>query len=74
MDSEAVQRFFAGLGMVVLWSVVTIGIIMVVLEFLDRRYGVMKQIFGPEDATDAAIFLGAFVLGVFYMVTQFVIH
>ena len=71
---EAIQQFFTGLLNVLVWSLVSIGIIFVVVELLDRRYGVIKQIFGPEDATDAAIFLGAFVLGVFYMVTNFVIH
>ena len=71
---ETVVRFLTGLGNVLVWSAVCIGIIFGTLEVLDRRYGVVKQIFGPEDATDAAIFLGAFVIGVFYMVTQFVTH
>lgn len=71
---ETLSRLLLGVVNVLLWSAISLGIIFVIVEFLDWKYGAVKHIFGPEDATDAAIFLGALVLGVFYMVTQFVIH
>ena len=72
--SEVVGRYVSGIFSVLLWSAISLGIIFVVVEVLDRKYGAVKHIFGPEDATDSAIFLGAIILGIFYMVTQFVIN
>lgn len=71
---EVLGRYLTGILNVLLWSAISLAIIFAVVEILDRRYGAVKHIFGPEDATDSAIFLGAIILGVFYMVTQFVIN
>jgi uncharacterized membrane protein YjfL (UPF0719 family) len=71
--SDDIVRFFQALGSTVLWSVVSIVIVAVVFEILDRRYRLMKEIF-DENSTAAAVFAGSFVLGIFYVVTQIVIH
>jgi hypothetical protein len=71
--SDDIVRFFSALGSTVLWSVVSILIVAVVFEILNRRYKLMEEIFG-ENSTAAAILAGSFVLGVFYTVTQIVIH
>ena len=67
------ERFFISLGSVVLWSVVAIVITVILFEILDKRYKLFSEIFG-ENSVAAAIFAGAFVLGIFYTVTQIVIH
>ncbi|MCC7106325.1 MAG: DUF350 domain-containing protein [Chloroflexi bacterium] len=73
MSGESVQVFLRGIVNTVVWSVVSIVIVFLVFEFLDRRYKLMKEIF-DENSTAAAVLAGSFVLGVFYAVTQIVIH
>ncbi|MDP2728599.1 MAG: hypothetical protein Q8P59_13800 [Dehalococcoidia bacterium] len=68
-----VARFLTGLGNTILWSVVAILIVIGVFEALERKYKLMQEIF-KENSTAAAILAGSFVLGVFYTVTQIVIH
>jgi len=70
---EELGRFLAALGSTALWSVVSIIIVAVVFEILDRRYHLMDEIF-KENSTAAAILAGSFVLGIFYTVAQIVIH
>ncbi len=64
--------FLVALGNTLLWSVVSIVIVIVVFEVLDRKYHLMKEIF-EENSTAAAVLAGSFVLGVFYAVTHIVI-
>jgi uncharacterized membrane protein YjfL (UPF0719 family) len=71
--SDEVVRFFQALGTTVLWSVVSIVIVAVVFEVLEKRYKLMDEIF-KENSTAAAILAGSFVLGIFYTVAQIVIH
>jgi uncharacterized membrane protein YjfL (UPF0719 family) len=71
--SDDIVRFFQALGSTILWSVVSIVLVAVVFEILDRRYRLMKEIF-DENSTAAAVLAGSFVLGIFYVVTQIVIH
>ncbi|HET6315563.1 MAG TPA: DUF350 domain-containing protein [Chloroflexota bacterium] len=71
--SDDIVRFLQALGSTVLWSVVSIVIVAVVFEVLDRRYRLMKEIF-DENSTAAAVLAGSFVLGIFYTVAQIVIH
>ncbi len=71
--SDDIVRFFQALGSTVLWSVVSIVIVAIVFEVLDRRYRLMKEIF-DENSTAAAVLAGSFVLGIFYTVAQIVIH
>jgi uncharacterized membrane protein YjfL (UPF0719 family) len=70
---DGVLKFFESLGLTILWSVVAILIASAVFEVLDRRYRLMKEIF-DENSTAAAVLAGSFVLGIFYVVAQIVIH
>lgn len=72
MDFD-VARFLAALGSTLLWSLVAILLATVLFEVLERRYHLMREIF-EENSTAAAVFAGSFVLGIFYTVTQIVIH
>jgi uncharacterized membrane protein YjfL (UPF0719 family) len=71
--SDEVVRFFQALGTTVLWSVVSIVIVAVVFEVLEKRYKLMDEIF-KENSTAAAILAGSFVVGIFYTVAQIVVH
>ena len=73
MISPDIDRFLIALGNTILWSVVSILIVVVVLEVLERKYRIMREIF-EENSTAAAVFGGSFVLGIFYTVVQIVIH
>jgi uncharacterized membrane protein YjfL (UPF0719 family) len=70
---DEVVRFFASLGSILLWSVVSIVIVAVVFEVLEMRYKLMDEIFKKESVA-AAILAGSFVIGIFYTVAQIVIH
>jgi uncharacterized membrane protein YjfL (UPF0719 family) len=70
---DEIARFLSALGSTLLWSVVSIVIVGVVFEILDKRYKLMNEIF-EENSTAAAILAGSFVVGVFYTVAQIVIH
>jgi uncharacterized membrane protein YjfL (UPF0719 family) len=70
---DEIVRFFAALGSTILWSVVSILIVAVVFEVLEKRYKLMDEIF-KENSIAAAVLAGSFVLGIFYAVTQIVIH
>lgn len=71
--SPEVVRFLTGLGNTILWTAVSILIVVGVFEALQRKYKLMEEIF-KENSTAAAVLAGSFVLGVFYTVTQIVIH
>jgi len=73
MPELDIVRFFASLGGTILWSFVSIVIVVIVFEVLDRKYHLMREIF-EENSTAAAVLAGSFVLGVFYTVIQVVIH
>ena len=70
---DEIIRFFSALGSTLLWSVVSILIVAVVFEILDKRYKLMDEIF-KENSIAAAILAGSFVIGIFYTVAQIVIH
>ena len=70
---DQLARFGQALGSTVLWSVVSIVLVAVVFELLDRRYHLMDEIF-KENSIAAAVFAGSLILGIFYVVTQIVIH
>jgi uncharacterized membrane protein YjfL (UPF0719 family) len=70
---DEVIRFFQALGSTLLWSVVSIVVVAVVFEVLEKRYRLIDEIF-KEKSVAAAILGGSFVLGIFYTVTQIVIH
>jgi len=71
--NEAVQRFLFALGSTLLWSFVAILIVAVVFELMQRRYGLMREVF-DENSTAAGILAGSIVLGVSYIVTQIIIN
>ena len=70
---EEIIRFFQALGTTILWSVVSILIVAVVFEILQRRYHLLDEVF-HENSVAAGVLAGSFVLGIFYTVTQIVIH
>ena len=70
---DEILRFLSALGSTLLWSVVSIVIVAVVFEILNKRYKLMNEIF-EENSTAAAILAGSFVVGIFYTVAQIVIH
>ena len=70
---DEVVRFFQALASTVLWSIVSIIIVAIVFEILDKRYHLLDEIF-KENSIAAAIFAGSFVIGIFYTVAQIVIH
>jgi uncharacterized membrane protein YjfL (UPF0719 family) len=70
---DEVVRFFQALGSTLLWSVVSIVIVAVVFEILEKRYRMLDEIF-KENSIAAAILAGSFVIGIFYTVAQIVIH
>jgi len=70
---DEVIRFFSALASTVLWSVVSIVIVALVFEILDKRYKLMDEIF-KENSIAAAVLAGSFVIGIFYTVAQIVIH
>jgi hypothetical protein len=73
MTSDDVARFFQALGSTILWSLVSIILVAVVFELLEKRYRLLDEIF-KENSVAAALLAGSFVLGIFYTVTQVVIH
>lgn len=71
--NEAVQHFLFALGSTLLWSFVAILIVAVVFELMQRRYGLMREVF-DENSTAAGILAGSIVLGVSYIVAQIIIN
>jgi hypothetical protein len=71
--TEDIIRFFQALATTLLWSVVSILVVAVVFEVLQRRYHLLDEVF-HENSVGAGILAGSFVLGIFYTVTQIVIH
>lgn len=70
---DEIVRFFSALGSTILWSIVSIVIVAIVFEMLEKRYRLLDEIF-KENSVAAAILAGSFVLGIFYTVAQIVIH
>jgi len=68
-----VERVLIGLGNTVLWTAVSIGLVVAVIEVLNWRYHLLDEIF-KENSAAASILAGSFVLDIFYTVVQIVIH
>ena len=71
--SPEIERFLSALGSTLIWSVVAIFLVAVVFELMQRRYGLMREIF-DENSTAAGILAAAIILGVSYVVVQIIIH
>ena len=68
-----VERVLIGIGNTILWTAVSVALVVVVIEALNRRYHLIDEIF-RENSTAASVLAGSFVLGIFYAVVQIVIH
>ena len=68
-----VERVLIGIGNTILWTAVSIGLVVVVIELLNWRYHLLDEIF-KENSAAASILAGSFVLGIFYAVVQIVNH
>jgi uncharacterized membrane protein YjfL (UPF0719 family) len=73
VTGDDVVRFLTAFASIVFWSIVSIVIVEIVFEVLQRRYRLMHEIF-EENSVAAAILAGSFVIGIFYTVTQIVIN
>ena len=71
--SPEIERFLGALVSTVAWSVVAIILVAVIFELMQRRYGLMREIF-DENSTAAGILAASIILGVSYVVVQIIIH
>lgn len=68
-----IERFLSALLSTVVWSLVAIALVAGIFEIMQRRYGLIREIF-DENSTAAGILGGSIVLGVSYIVVQIIIH
>ena len=71
--SPEIERFLGALGSTLIWSIVSILIVTVVFEILQKRYGLLREIF-EENSTAASILAASIILGISYIVVQIIIH
>jgi uncharacterized membrane protein YjfL (UPF0719 family) len=71
--SPELERFVNALGSALIWSVVSILMVALVFEIMQRRYGLMREIF-DENSTAAAILAGSIILSISYIVVQIIIN
>ena len=68
-----IERFLVALGSTLVWSLVSILLVAVVFEIMQRRYGLMREVF-EENSTAAGILAASIILGISYIVVQIIIH
>ncbi len=71
--SPEIERFLSALGSTLIWSIVSILIVAVVFEIMQKRYGLLREIF-EENSTAAGILAASIILGISYIVVQIIIH
>jgi uncharacterized membrane protein YjfL (UPF0719 family) len=71
--SPELERFLGALGSTLVWSIVAIVLVAVIFELMQRRYGLMREVF-EENSTAAGILAASIILGVSYIVVQIIIH
>ena len=71
--SPEVERFLSALGSTLVWSLVAVLMVALIFELMQRRYGLMREIF-EENSTAAGILAASIILGVSYVVVQIIIH
>jgi hypothetical protein len=71
--SPEFERFASALGSTLIWSLVSILIVALLFEIMQRRYGLMREIF-DENSTAAAILAGSIIVSISYIVVQIIIH
>jgi len=72
MSGDDVREFFEHVVESVLYSAVAVAIALAVFEIASRRYDLIREI-REENNVAAGVLGGAFVLGIFYTVTQIVV-
>lgn len=68
-----IERFLSALGSTLIWSAVSVLLVAIVFEIMQRRYGLMREVF-EENSTAAGILAGSIILGISYIVVQIIIH
>jgi uncharacterized membrane protein YjfL (UPF0719 family) len=68
-----IERFGVALASTLIWSFVAIVLVALVFELMQRRYGLMREIF-DENSTAAGILAASIILGISYIVVQIIIH
>ena len=68
-----IERFLTALVSTLVWSLVAIVLVAIIFELMQRRYGLMREIF-DENSTAAGILAASIILGVSYIVVQIIIH
>ncbi len=71
--SGDLERVLIGIGNTILWTLVSMILVVIVVELLNWRYHLLDEIF-KENSTAASILAASFILGIFYTVVQIVIH
>jgi hypothetical protein len=71
--SPEIERFLGALGSTLIWSIVSILIVAIVFEIMQKRYGLLREIF-EENSTAAGILAASIILGISYIVVQIIIH
>lgn len=68
-----IERFLTALGSTLVWSLVSVLLVALVFEIMQRRYGLMREVF-EENSTAAGVLAGSIILGISYIVVQIIIH
>jgi uncharacterized membrane protein YjfL (UPF0719 family) len=71
--SPEIERFLTALGSTLIWSIISILLVAVIFEIMQRRYGLMREVF-EENSTAAGILAGSIILGISYIVVQIIIN
>ena len=71
--SPEIERFLTALASTLAWSLVAIVLVAIIFELMQRRYGLMREVF-EENSTAAGILAGSIILAVSYIVIQIIIH
>lgn len=72
MSGDDVRDFFETLGQILLYTAVAVGVALLVVEYAVRHFDLIREI-KEENNVAAGVLAGAFVLGIFYTVTQIVV-
>jgi hypothetical protein len=68
-----IERFLTALGSTLVWSIVSILLVAIIFEIMQRRYGLMREVF-EENSTAAGILAGSIILSISYIVVQIIIN
>jgi hypothetical protein len=72
MSGDDVRDFLETLGQILLYTAVAVAVALVVVEYAVRHFDLIREI-KEENNVAAGVLAGAFVLGIFYTVTQIVV-